>query len=132
MSSRVNKYLGYKEVTLRPDTTEKTTRYYIHHLMAYTFLGQRPKGYHIDHINRNREDNKIGNLRYIPSAENQSQGLCGKSKISKDGILSIYAKAWKLDSQIDLAKEYGCTPSMISRIKLGRQLSTITGHKKND
>lgn len=42
----------------------------IHILVALTFLGERPEGYQIDHINRNPLDNRVENLRYCSASVN--------------------------------------------------------------
>lgn len=42
----------------------------IHTLVAYAFIGGRPNGYQIDHINRLKSDNKYDNLRYVSPCEN--------------------------------------------------------------
>jgi len=42
----------------------------IHHLVAYAFLGSRPEGLQIDHIDRNKLNNKADNLRYCTRFEN--------------------------------------------------------------
>lgn len=44
--------------------------YYIHELVAETFIGKRPTGMVIDHINRNKQDNHVRNLRYCTRLEN--------------------------------------------------------------
>ena len=42
----------------------------VHSLVAETFLGERPEGYDIDHINGDKTDNKAENLRYVTHTEN--------------------------------------------------------------
>ena len=43
---------------------------YVHKLVIETFLGPRPDGMEIDHINRNYLDNRLCNLRYVTKKEN--------------------------------------------------------------
>ena len=46
----------------------------IHRLVVLTFIGPRPSELHsIDHINHNRHDNRLKNLRWLPMIENQSR-----------------------------------------------------------
>ena len=42
----------------------------IHHLIAQQFINERPPGLVIDHIDRNKLNNKVENLRYITQKEN--------------------------------------------------------------
>lgn len=43
---------------------------YMHHAVAYLFIGERPKGLVIDHIDRNKQNNHISNLRYCTQRDN--------------------------------------------------------------
>lgn len=45
-------------------------RVYVHSLVALTFIGPRPAGHHVDHIDSNRHNNEVDNLRYLPAAIN--------------------------------------------------------------
>lgn len=41
-----------------------------HVIVAACWLGPRPEGLYIDHINRNKHDNRPANLRYVTPTEN--------------------------------------------------------------
>ena len=43
----------------------------IHTLVAYAFIGKRPDGLEIDHIDRNNQNNHVDNLRYCTCSENR-------------------------------------------------------------
>lgn len=71
---------GYLKVSLRRET-KKSIPIPIHTLIASTFIGPRPKGYHIDHIDRNKLNNSISNLRYVTpkmNTENRDKNNLGR------------------------------------------------------
>ena len=44
---------------------------YVHHLVLTAFVGPRPRAHQADHIDFNRQNNSLTNLRWIPAAENR-------------------------------------------------------------
>lgn len=62
----------------------------MHTLVALAFLGPRPDGCTVDHIDRNRSNNNVSNLRWATKAEQMAnRKACTKrEKISKDNVLS--------------------------------------------
>lgn len=70
---------------------KKQRRVFMHKLMMQTFVGDCPKGYCIDHIDYNKLNNAIDNLRYISIKENLSRshkGVSPKLKINCKVILN--------------------------------------------
>jgi hypothetical protein len=59
---------GYDTVALTKNGKSKT--YKLHRLVASTFLDNPENHPQVDHINRNRKDNNITNLRYLSASEN--------------------------------------------------------------
>jgi len=49
---------------------KKRTNHLFSHLVAKQFIGDRPEGYVVDHIDRNPLNNHVSNLRYITQKEN--------------------------------------------------------------
>ena len=66
----------------------------IHVLVAMAFLGKRPEGMVIDHVNNCCTDNFASNIRYCPNRENVVKGyyegagarLCHRVRIEADGL----------------------------------------------
>lgn len=54
---------GYYYINLSKDS--KIKPYRVHVLLYSTFVSEIPKGYVIDHINRNKSDNRLENLRMV-------------------------------------------------------------------
>lgn len=59
---------GYLQTGLCYNKRQKTWN--IHILVAMAFLGERPEGMVIDHIDRNRTNNMSDNLRYVSNRDN--------------------------------------------------------------
>lgn len=59
-----------------------------HRLIWHMLVGEIPKGKQIDHINGNRNDNRIENLRLVTNREN-SQNKRSAMNTSKTGVLGV-------------------------------------------
>lgn len=114
---------GYKEVKLSKNGKAKTNL--VHRLIASAFLGESSKS--VDHINFNKEDNRISNLRFVDAIENHSIAVLNKriksgsnhygSLFNKEQIFEI--RNSKL-SNSELASIYKTTSNLIYKIKTFR------------
>ena len=59
---------GYKYFQLSRDG--KRNNYLVHHLVAQHFISERPEGNVIDHIDRDKLNNRVENLRYTTQKGN--------------------------------------------------------------
>lgn len=69
----------------------------VHRIVARVFLGKCPKGYEVDHIDGDKKNNHVSNLRYIPMQENRGSPNTGgnqhdavKVKSKVDGVIKIF------------------------------------------
>lgn len=57
-----------------------------HHLVAEQFIGERPPAFVIDHIDRNKLNNNVENLRYCTQGENMRNTDYYRSDITTSGV----------------------------------------------
>lgn len=79
--------IGYKQVSLTKDGKSQSKR--VHRLVMLAFIGKSKNNMVIDHINADRSDNRLENLRYCTQRENsqfkslREKGYVGVSKLGK-------------------------------------------------
>lgn len=59
---------GYRRIDLTDGTKQRVFR--IHRLVALAFIPQIPGKTYVDHINGNKSDNTVENLRWVTASEN--------------------------------------------------------------
>ena len=116
---------GYLQVNLSRDNKSKTIK--VHKLVMLTFVGERPNGFEINHIDGIKTNNHIDNLEYCTSSEKTQHaydtGLQPsgkkhyKSKFTDSQVLEIRErhKSGRI-SQTKLAREYEVSPTTIHKI----------------
>jgi len=73
----------------------KRKNYKVHILVALTFIGERPKGYDVCHIDSNPLNNKLNNLRYDTRNQNNidtyrtGESKKGMGKLTLEQVMSI-------------------------------------------
>lgn len=107
---------GYIQVVLCKDGKTKT--YKVHRLVAETFILNIDNKPFIDHINTDRTDNRVDNLRWVTKIENMNNPLT-KERLSKSKSKPIlqydkngnFIKEW--NSALEVEKEIGLNHSNI-------------------
>lgn len=107
---------GYKRITINKK------KYYAHRLAWLFEKGTIPNGKEIDHVNRNKQDNRIINLRVVTSIENcRNKGLI-KSNISGTTGVSLSGKKWRASIQVNYKSyELGCFTNKLEAIRARKQ-----------
>ena len=88
----------------------------VHRLVARAFIGECPPRKVCDHINGNKLDNRLENLRYIPNSENVR---CRHTERFKDGFRIEVFRDGKFLAEVTSRKALLETVNMSFRIKMG-------------
>lgn len=115
----------------------KPKMYLVHQLVVWTFMGNQGVDYVIDHIDANRSNNNINNLRWLTQHDNVKHSIAmgnrGKGekssnvKFKTSDIIKIKKALSKPYYGIGtaLSKKYNVSPSTISYIKNGEKWTHI-------
>lgn len=79
--SNINKKGDYFSIILKYDKNKKRIHTRIHCLVAKYFIGDRPIGFHVHHIDGNKQNNNVNNLMYISTKEHYLETLSGNPQI---------------------------------------------------
>lgn len=125
---------GYLKVRLRAPGGARVNRA-VHRLVAESFLGPRPAGFQIRHLNGNHTDNRADNLAWGTAAENASDrdvhgttakgSRNGYARLSEGDIPHIRSLLRGGMSQREVARRYGVSQSAIYSINVGRTWSHV-------
>ena len=104
---------GYPSVVLSRSAVPYTRR--VHALVMEAFVGSRPDGYLIDHIDHQRTNNRLSNLRYATRSENAARG-------EDNGMTSLTANDVRRIRRVvaPVLNEFGISVSCLADILLRR------------
>ena len=71
----IKQHISYGYAHVRLYRERKNINCLVHRLVTHAFLGPCPHGQQVDHINFNRTDNRIGNLRYLTPKANVAHSV---------------------------------------------------------
>lgn len=104
----------------------------VHRLVMLAFVGQKPDGKEINHINGVRQDNRLANLEYVTHIENirHAMNVLGykmnfNAKLTDDEVREI-RKLIGTMSQRKLADKYNISDTSIRDIKTGKTYRRVT------
>ena len=66
---------GYFDFGTGSHSKETYQHHTVHGVVALCYLGEKPDGYQVDHINNIRTDNRLENLQYISLIDNDRKRL---------------------------------------------------------
>ena len=98
---------GYLRISVCNNLHKK--HYFVHRFIAEVFIGKIPTGYVIDHINGNKLDNRVSNLRIVT----QSQNNFNKIRINKNRIprrvIAVYDDLQGISHEEEFPSIYSAT-----------------------
>lgn len=137
LTNVVNKNNGYCEVCISLNGYKRNYR--VHRLVCYAFLPNPKNKPLVNHIDSNKQNNKLENLEWSTSSENNQHAFdfgngnsktgedCLFSKITEETVKKVYTLSKKGDIlQKDIAKMFGITRSHVSAIKLKKAWKKVT------
>jgi hypothetical protein len=116
---------GYRKVYLAPH------RYYAHRIAWALYYGVEPDNF-IDHINGDKADNRISNLRLAEHHENLWNAPAYSS--NKSGIKGVYwrpgLKKWGASIRVNNARTYLGSFTSLEEAKMAIKMARAFAHKK--
>jgi hypothetical protein len=93
---------------------------YVHRLVAEAFIGPCPEGHEVNHLNGNKQDNRVENLEYTTRQGNvihaRDQRRVGRQKLTPGAVDAIRRHSAKGVAVGALAALYGVSKSTIHRV----------------
>ena len=115
---------GYLRIGLK--LGENYKKYYVHRLVAETYIPNPENKSEVNHINGNKKDNRVENLEWVTRSENAQKAYdngqqiaLGKPKLTKEQVLEIRENKANLNRE-QLAKKYNVSCGCIQHIRRGR------------
>ena len=120
---------GYYRVDLFRDG--KRIAAHIHTLVMLAFVGPRPEGTEIRHLNGVPGDSRLANLEYATHSRNlldiKWHGGAAHHRLTPGDVLSILKRRFDPKGRVALAQEYGVCPTTIWNVWRGRTHKDIYG-----
>jgi hypothetical protein len=110
----------------------KHYKFPLHRLVWIYHFGEMPDGLQIDHINHNRADNNISNLRLVTPKENLMNKSLYKKNISGQTGVKKQGNSW--ESQININGKLKCLGSfknLEDAIKARKEAEILHGYHPN-
>lgn len=136
LTNKTGWYLSYQIID--NDGNKKTYR--IHRLVYEAFKGEIPKGYNIHHIDGNKQNNNLSNLRLLTAKEHQKitmqehvdycDGMNIYNKFVRPKWIGQYSKDGKLIATFQNTKEAMRKTGVCSRniLQVASKTEYSTGH----
>jgi hypothetical protein len=142
---RVRGPRGLKKATRKPTgylyVAIDGNRMMVHHLVTESFLGDRPSGLEVRHLDGDPQNNSVSNLAYGTRRENAQDSVAhgttakgerhGRHKLTEEQVEVILSAPREVGSGAVLARYFGVSQGCISVIRSGKSWEhKVRGGKK--
>lgn len=131
---------GYKAITLLQEANRKKTKRYVHKLVAQEFLEQKEGDLYVIHLDYDKENNLIENLRWATKREKELHQYANQdylnskpkrtyAKLTEGRVKIIKRKLADPNNKTRLriiAKQFGVSDMQIHRIKTGENWGSVS------
>ena len=116
-------------------TDGKRHRYSVHRLILENFNPvEGMENLQVNHIDGNKENNKLENLEWITCKENIQHAIDnnlrakinGAAKLTIEQVKEIFIRSHRGEKNVDLGREYNLHPDSIGKIKNQKLWKQIT------
>lgn len=101
----------------------------VHSLVARAFLGPRPEGHDVAHLDGEGGNNHVGNLAYVTRSENNRHMVYhGRLRLSVEQVRALRdraAKGFRFGEKASVARELGVSQSFLGDVLKGRAYSHV-------
>lgn len=107
----------------------------VHRIVTDTFYGPCPDGLEVCHIDGDKKNNKLSNLKYDTPEQNRTEIYSikpdepGYSKLSYNDVICIHKKLLNGELCSKIAKDYGLSYGFVYAIREGKTWSRVTKRK---
>lgn len=129
MTGRVLKQmLGWNKKYLQVNLSRKS--FMVHHLIAKTFLGERPATAVVRHLDGDFTNNRLSNLSYGTQSENLQDcyaygGRAGQGILSREDVFEIRSLLEAGVTQKEIGQRFGIAQTTVSNIKVGKTFNYL-------
>lgn len=114
LSPSINKDSGYYQIDLWKDN--KSKKYTLHRLVANNFIPNLENKPTVDHIDGNRLNNDISNLRWATYSEQNSRFNTFGVRSEKIKVINVNGEELIFNRIKDVAEHFNCNISNISQM----------------
>lgn len=134
---------GYQTLPLKQKKNGKSTSRYVHKLVAEHFLEKKENDKYVIHINYDKLDNKVENLKWATKKEKEEhqfsnpefkirrKGMRTYSKLTETKVKLIKRKIHDPNRRTRMkmiAKQFGISEMQLYRIKSGENWGSVTDY----